>query len=125
MNTNRNSEISIKYDFRDIVIVEYTGKEYHLPPWGGGPSLVSEWAKIEAMMVARKMTYTHPETGQRIGYLSGRYVDNGKPIPGADPFPGEDWLEQLEVTTRQHYKNNSAFSGLRRIFKSTTSRVTP
>ena len=68
----------------NVVVIREDGKECILPPWVGGYSLVEEWSILEAMLASRKLTKTDRITGKRLGWLGGRYVDDGKPIKGAD-----------------------------------------
>lgn len=68
----------------NTVVIREDGKECILPPWVGGYSLTSEWAGIEAILASNKLSVTDGATGKRLGWLGGRYIDNGKPIDGAD-----------------------------------------
>jgi len=68
----------------NVVVERDDGKECILPPWVGGHSLTREWSIIEADLVNFKLTKTDRVTGKRLGWLGGRYEDNGKPIEGAD-----------------------------------------
>ena len=68
----------------NVVVERDDGKECILPPWVGGYSLTEEWSIIEAMLTANKLTTTDRVTGKRLGWLGGRYEDNGNQIDGAD-----------------------------------------
>jgi len=58
--------------------------EFLFPVWGIIPS--GEWARMEEHFASCGFTTTCRATGKKLGYLGGRYVDNGKLIPGADKF---------------------------------------
>ena len=74
----------------NVVLIREDGKECILPPWVGGYALAGEWSVLEAILAARKLTITDSVTGKRLGWLGGRYWEDGEPIEGADdPTPDE------------------------------------